>query len=233
MKQATFAFSGRAAFGRADFVVADSNSAALDWIERWPQWALPAMVLHGPQGAGKTHLAQLWRERAAATLLEGGSLDSAAVAGLIVQQRPMVAVDDADLAPEVPLFHLCNACSEAGGNLLLTARQPPGIWRPALADLGSRLRAALAVAIGPPDDALLGAVLAKHFADRQVRVAPDVVGYLVRHMERSLAAAGEIAAALDAAALRGGGPITVALASRMRAAGALRYLPPDSDDEVT
>ena len=238
MAQAAFAFSRRAAFGRADFVVADSNAAALGWIERWPHWPLPAVVLHGPQGSGKTHLVHLWCDRAAATLFEGGSLAdsslaSAAFAGSIVQRRPMLAVEDADRVPEVLLLHLFNACLEAGGNMLLTAPQPPGIWRPALADLGSRLRAAAAVAIGPPDDALLGAVLAKHFADRQVRVAPDVVAYLVRHMERSLAAAGETAAALDAGALRCGGAITVALASGMRTAGALRYLPPDSDDEVT
>lgn len=231
--QVAFAFSRRAAFGRADFVLADSNAAALGWIERWPRWPLPALVLHGPQGAGKTHLAHLWRERAAARLLDGRSLDSAAYAEVIAQQRPMLALDDADLAPEVLLLHLFNACLEAGGNLLLTARQAPGVWRPALADLGSRLRAAPAVAIGPPEDALLEAVLAKHFADRQVRVEPEVVAYLVRYMERSLAAAGEIAAALDAAALRGGGPITIALASGMRTAGALRYLPPDKDAVVT
>jgi chromosomal replication initiation ATPase DnaA len=233
LEQAAFAFSRGTAFGRADFVVADSNAAAFGWIDRWPQWPRPALVLHGPQGAGKTHLAHLWGDRAAATLLDGGSLDITAFAGSIVRTRPMLAVDNADQAPEASLLHLLNACLEAGGNLLLTARQPPGIWRPVLADLDSRLRAVPAFAIGPPDDALLGAVLAKHFADRQVRVAPDLVSYLVRHMERSLAAAGEIAAALDAAALSCGAPVTVALARRMRAAGTVRYLPPDSDDEVT
>lgn len=243
MRQQAFAFSRQTAFGRADFLVADSNAAALGWVERWPAWPLPTLVLHGPQGAGKTHLARLWRDRADAAFVAGGSLDGGSLdassldgadfAGLIAQHTPMLAVDDADLVPEVRLLHLFNASLEAGGNLLLTARHAPGIWRPALADLDSRLRAAPAVAIGPPDDALLGAVLAKHFADRQVRVAPDVVAYLVRHMERSLAAAGAIAAALDAAALHEGGPITLALARRMRAAGAIAYLPPDGDPEVT
>ena len=52
----------------------------------------------------------------------------------------------------------------------------------------------------PPDDALLGALLLKLFADRQLVVAEALIAYLVRHMERSFAAAQAIVvAALDAA----------------------------------
>jgi chromosomal replication initiation ATPase DnaA len=71
--------------------------------------------------------------------------------------------------------------------------------------------------ISPPDDLLLAAVLVKHFADRQVRVAPGVIGFLVRRMERSFAAAGALAERLDRFALGAGRPITVALARRVLA----------------
>ena len=57
----------------------------------------------------------------------------------------------------------------------------------ALPDLASRLRAAPSVAIAPPDDRLLAAVLVKLFADRQVRVAPEVIAFLLRRMERRTA----------------------------------------------
>ena len=87
-----------------------------------------------------------------------------------------------------------------------------GAWTLRLPDLASRLRAAPAVAIGPPDDALLGAVLLKLFADRQLVVSEAVIEYLVRHMERSFAAAQMAVAGLDAASLRQQRPITVALA---------------------
>jgi chromosomal replication initiation ATPase DnaA len=128
---------------------------------------------------------------------------------------------------------LYNACLEEGGSLLLTARQAPGSWRPVLADLGSRLRAAAAIGIDPPDDALLSAVLAKHFADRQVRVASDVIAYLVRRMERSPAAAKEIVAALDRAALSRRGAITIPLTNEVLAARPNQCLPPGSDAGVT
>jgi chromosomal replication initiation ATPase DnaA len=233
MAQLTFDLSRAAALGRSEFFVSESNAAAARWIDRWPAWPSPALVLHGPQGCGKTHLAHLWCARAPATLVPGTLLDEARLRHLLDRGEHRIAVDDADRAGDAALLHLFNACREGGGSLLLTARASPGSWRVALADLGSRLRAALTVGIGLPDDALLGAVLAKHFADRQVLVAPQVIAYLVGHMERSLAAAAGIAAALDAAALRAGGAITVPLARRLLAEAADQPLPPDSDPTVT
>lgn len=224
--------SRREAFGRAEFFVSDGNAAALGWVDRWPDWPAPAMVLHGPPGAGKTHLAHLWSERANAALIAGPALDDNLPAEFFSGAQRRIAVDDADRAPEIALLHLFNACAEAHGSLLLIARQAPGLWRPVLADLGSRLRAAPAVGIGAPDEALLGAVLAKHFADRQVRVAADVISYLVTQIERSLAAAAEIAAALDHAALSRGGAITIPLAHRVLARRVGRPPPADYDPGI-
>jgi chromosomal replication initiation ATPase DnaA len=233
MIQLTFQLGGGAAFGRSDFCVAGGNAAALAWLDRWPDWPAPALVLHGPQGSGKTHLAHLWCARASAVLLSGDALEEAGLRHLLDRADHRIAVDDADRAEEAILLHLVNACREGGGSLLLTARASPGSWPVKLPDLGSRLRAAFAVGIGRPDDALLGAVLTKHFADRQVRVASEVIAYLVGHMERSLAAAAEIAAALDQAALSGGGAITVPLARRLLAERTDQLLPPESEPTVT
>ncbi len=228
MTQLAFDLTGGEAFGRADFFVSDANAAALGWVDRWPQWPSPVLVLHGARGAGKTHLAHLWRQRAAAILVAGESLDHAHVDGIIAGSGTNFVVDDAEHAPETALLHLFNACLEAGGNLLLTSRQAAGSWRPALADLGSRLCAAPSVGIGGPDDALLAAVLAKHFADRQIRVASEVITYLVCHMERSFHAAGEISAALDHAALSGNRAITTRLANQVLAARANQPRPPEA-----
>jgi chromosomal replication initiation ATPase DnaA len=68
------------------------------------------------------------------------------------------------------------------------------------------------VRIGAPDDDLLGAVLVKQLADRQIRVDQDVVAFLTRRMERSFAAARAVVRALDRASLRARRPITMPLA---------------------
>ena len=217
MTQLAFDLARPKLLGRADFFASAANTAALSWIERWPDWPSSVLVLHGDQGAGKTHLAHLWCERAGAALLVGETLHEAQVERMIDGHGAHVAVDDAEHAPEEILLHLFNACVEVGGNLLLTTRRAPGAWRMQLPDLGSRIRAAPAVGLGRPDDALLGAVLVKHFADRQLRIAPDVIAYLVSRMERSLAVAAKMAAALDQEALSRHGEITIRLASQVLA----------------
>lgn len=204
------------ALGREDFLVAASNQGAVQWLERWPNWPQAALALYGPAGAGKTHLAHVFAARVRATgaapaLIEPASLRIDIVPALIGAAHAVI-VDDANRASERALLHLYNLLVERRGHLLIVAQPPPSRWPIALPDLRSRLLAAPAVPLSPPDDALLGAVLIKLFADRQVTVAADVIAYLVPRIERSFAAARATATALDAAALAEKRPITVPLA---------------------
>lgn len=232
MTQLTFDLPRRTALGRTDFLVSDGNATAIGWIDRWPHWPSGALVLHGPPGCGKTHLAHLWCERASALAVAGPELDEDAVARLVGERRHRIAVDDADCASERALLHLHNSCLEARGSILMAARRPAASWRIRLDDLRSRLRAALAVGVQPADDALLGAVLVKHFADCQLRVAPDVIAYLLKHMERSFAAAADITARLDRASLRERCAVTVPLARKLLAESGAHPLRSASDSGV-
>jgi len=177
-------------------------------------------VLHGAAGSGKTHLAHVWCERAGGRLVRGAELEAGETEG------GALAVDDADTAAERPLLHLYNSAIERGASLLLTMRAPPASTPVALADLASRLRALPVAGIAPPDDALLGAVLVKHFADRQIAVAPGVIAYLVARIERSFAAAALVAARLDREALSRQRPVTVPLARTVLDGFADQSLPP-------
>ncbi|MDE2166842.1 MAG: DNA replication protein [Alphaproteobacteria bacterium] len=207
------------ALGREDFLIAASNEIAVGWLERWPDWPQPALAIYGPPGAGKTHLAHVFAARVRATgatpiLIEPAGLEVETVPALVGASRAVV-VDGANLAAEQALLHLYNFVAERRGHLLIVAPESPSHWSILLPDLRSRLLAAPAVALSPPDDALLGAVLVKLFADRQVTVAVDVIAYLVPRIERSFAVARATAAALDAAALAEKRPITVPLARRV------------------
>jgi chromosomal replication initiation ATPase DnaA len=213
--QLTFDLPRRTTFDRSDFLVSDSNIAAVEWIDRWPNWPYAALVVHGPPGCGKTHLSHLWRERSSAVIIAGRELTVAGLPGLLDRSPPRIVVDNADRAEERALLHLYNCCLERRGGLLITMRSVPGSQKVELDDLRSRLRSALVVGIEAPDDALLDAVLFKHFADRQLRVSPDVIAYVARRIERSFTAAEALAARLDSAALSDGKRVTIPLARRI------------------
>jgi len=207
--QLTLGLPHRPALGRDDFLVAGSNADAVAWLDRWPCWPATALALHGPAASGKSHLAQVWRRRSGAVEALGHFDPPAlASAGAVVLDL------DAAWAPlaERPLLHLYNLLVERRGHLLLVGRDPPARWPIQLPDLRSRLSTAPAVALLPPDDELRAAVMIKLFADRQLRVDADVVGYLLRRLDRSFAALGAAVAALDEAALAESRPITVPLA---------------------
>ncbi|MBI3198699.1 MAG: DNA replication protein [Rhodospirillales bacterium] len=186
-------------YARDDFVVAGGNREALAWIDQWPHWPALALALNGPTGCGKTHLAHIWAARAGAIVVDGQDLEGKSVADLsdMVVATPTIVVEGADRAPERALFHLYNLLRERGGHLLLTSVLPPAHWSIALPDLASRLRAAPAVSVAPPDDELLGSIILKQLGDRQLHAGAGVVQYLVSHMERSAEAARRVVAALD------------------------------------
>lgn len=215
-RQLPLGFPQRPAHGGEDFLVAPPNADAVAWLDRWPDWPQPALVIHGPPGCGKTHLSHVFRAMSGAVAVGSADLTSAdptAVAG----SGAAVVVDDAeavlDSDRERPLLHLYNVLKESGRHMLLTAVRPPAQWRIRLPDLASRMNASLAVAIRAPDEALIQAVLVKLFADRQLKVDADVIAYVLPRMERSFAAVGELAAALDAEALAHRRNITVPLAA--------------------
>lgn len=195
----------RPALGREDFLVAPCNADAVAWIDLWPDWPGPALVLCGPPASGKTHLAAVWRSRAGAAVLDPAAIADPGAPHVLLEETPSVADEEA-------LLHLYNRIAGQGGSLLFTAEAPPSRWPTRLADLASRFRAAPVAAIGRPDDALLGALLVKMFADRQLAVTPDVVAFLLPRMERSFAAARALVQRLDAAALSQHRTVTVRLA---------------------
>jgi len=222
-RQLPLGLPARAARGRADFLVSESNRAALAAIDGWRRWPGGRLVLIGPAGSGKTHLAHLFAAEAGARIVAAPAMAGAAPDALLAW--PGLALEGCadlagDAASERALLHVLNLAQAEGRALLLTARAAPGRWPLTLPDLASRLAASAQARIAPPDDALLAQLLVKLFADRQLRVGPGLVGYLVARIERSFDAVERVVAALDAAALERRRPVSRALAREVLDNGA-------------
>lgn len=205
MMQIPFDLGHRTALGRDDFLVAPNNQDAVAWLDLWPEWPAPSLIMYGPVASGKSHLAAVWCEQSRAACIDIKQL-SQATAGDIAAQCKHLILDDGDsiignLEREKGLFHLYNIFKEERRSFLLILEEPPVRRQFALPDLASRLRAAPAVSIREPDDQLLAALLVKLFSDRQVRVGADVVNYIVPRVERSFEAVQKLVNAADRKAL--------------------------------
>jgi len=206
--QLVFDLPHRPALGADDFLVSACNSTAVDLVDAWPDWPHRVHLIEGPSGCGKSHLANVWRHKVGADLLAAATLSSSGIAELPAEGGAVLEDLDRCTFDDQSLFHLLNLSRERGIALLLTARAPPAQWAIQLPDLISRLRAVPVAVIGPPDDALLSAVLLKHFSDRQLNVEPQVIKFLAQRMIRSMEAARGLVAAIDKAALATGKKIT-------------------------
>jgi len=208
LAQLTLDLPHRAALGAEDFLVSDCNLAAVRLIDAWPDWQDHIRLLIGPAASGKTHLARVWQALSGAQSLDLKTI-AMPVLNAVGEGTPLV-IEDADRVAydEKALFHLLNLAREKRLFILLTAQSVPSRWGVSLPDLKSRLNAVPAVEIGSPDEALIRAVMLKHFADRQLDIDPKVLTYLALHVERSLAAAAAAVAAVDRAALSTGRKIS-------------------------
>ncbi len=211
--QLTFDLPHRPSFDEADFFITSRNEHALKLVTAWPEWHAPAAVIFGPPQSGKTYLANIWRNRSKGEFIEPPNLAAHMWAA---PYAPLIVEDVDSLAfCETALFHHLNLAREHGSFILLTADAPPGQWRISLPDLRSRIRSYPAAEIHPPDQEHLAGVLLKHFSDRQIEVAPDVISYLVARIERSMAAAQMVAERLDKLALAEQKKITRAFVAKV------------------
>ena len=123
-RQLALDLPARTSFSREDFLVSPSNEAAYGLIERWPDWPARRALLVGPKGSGKSHLAAIWSEMAAAAIVDAATLREDVVPDLIAVGA--VVLEDAGRGvSETALFHLLNLAGEAGASLI-TAHEPPG-----------------------------------------------------------------------------------------------------------
>lgn len=217
-----------------DFLVGEGNALAHARILAWPHWPDGVTLLVGPASSGKSHLTRIFAERSRAILVRPDTIAAIAAA----PGRQALAIEDVDRLDydEHDLFHLLNQAMRGDRTLLLTARDVVAHWPLKTDDVRSRVRRAPLFRLEVSDDIELSQMFVKLFGDRQIRIDPRVIGYIVPRMERSTEEATALVDLMDRLALARGSAITraiaaEALAQRQAAPGADRQQDWDAEDD--
>lgn len=191
MNQIALPFQWPVADSDEDFLISDANRDAFDHFKSWSTWPVMATLLTGPRKSGRSLLGRIFVRKT------GGRL-----------------FDDAEDHDEEDIFHAWNDAQARRKPLLIVADSPPPRWQVKLPDLRSRLAATPQIAILPPDDALLHALILKLLGDRGIAALPEIAEFLVPRIERSYVGVLKVIDALDRAVLAHHKRLTVPVAKR-------------------
>ncbi len=194
-----------------DFLVGKGNALAHARILAWPHWPDGVTLLIGPAASGKSHLARIFADRSGAVAVSPGTIGAIASG---TGKGPVVVEDVDRLAyDEHALFHLLNQAMRGERTVLLSAREDVAHWPVQTDDVRSRVRRAPVFRLEVSDDIELSQMFVKLFGDRQIKVDPKVIGYVVPRMERSPEEAAALVDLMDRLALARGSAITRTIAS--------------------
>jgi DnaA-homolog protein len=177
------------------------------------------VYLWGPAGAGKSHLLEAccgdtrMHGRPVAYLpLASPRLEPDMLAGLA--DIELLCIDDVDRAAgdaawEEALFHLYNQAEQSACSIVLTASVAPRTpaWR--LADLASRLTAAVVWRLRALDEGERRQALQLHARERGFELSDEVVKFVMKRLRRDMASLSAFLERLDRSSLAAKRRITV------------------------
>jgi DnaA family protein len=181
---------------------------------------LPArhIYLWGAPGSGRSHLLRAVADAARGAGRPAHLLGAKAVDDDLPETAgALLAIDDVDqLSPaaQIALFNAFNRARSNGQSLLLAGPAAP-LGLTLREDLRTRIGQSLIYQVQPLDDAARTEILTTLAARRGLRLADEVVDFLLRHGRRELASLLAVLDALDRASLERKRPITLPLLREM------------------
>ena len=183
MNQFIFDLETKINFSESDFFVNSTNKKAVDLVSLWPDWHNKAAIIYGESKSGKSHLGNIWMQRADATLIDLKNNDinnnKNSKINYLIDNFSLIKQDQENI-----ILDIFNQCLFNNNYILFLCSEIKDI-NFKLKDLESRFNSILSTVIEKPDDQIIEVLIIKYFSDHQVLITNDVIKYLSGRTERS------------------------------------------------
>ena len=171
-------------FNEHDFYLSQSNSNAFNLINSWPNWDKKILNISGEKFSGKSHLANIFKFKSKAFLVNGKNIDNSIFKILKIYES--IIIDDFEECKEEEiLYSIFNLIDQDSKYMLINSLTPINQIKFNLSDLSSRSKNCLYAEIENPDDELIFAILLKNFSDRQIKVEKKIINFIISRIDRS------------------------------------------------
>ena len=176
---------------RENFIISKCNEEAVRFIENSSFWqnkrkinSIPAAIIFGPKGSGKTHLSHIFKERNRCEYLSSLSsfnLDE-------IEEGKKFIIDDfipGEKYPSKLVMHFLNRVTYQEGSVLFLSNLSPSKMDWKLDDLNSRIRSLICSEIKLPDDVLLYSFMVKYSNDKKLFIDDKQLIYILERINRN------------------------------------------------
>lgn len=199
-------------FNSEDFYVSDNNLEASELIKLWPNWFNGGAVIIGPEKSGKSHLANIWKEKSNAKIYDLNVKFSLSE----INTKENFVVDNFNNLSESDeeiFFHIYNRTVSNKKNVLITLDKTK-FKNIKLKDLKSRFNSFSSATIKPPDDNLVNALIVKFFQDQQINIDPSVISFIIKRIERDFGAISRFLKRIDDLSLENKSKISISFLNK-------------------
>ena len=207
LNQLLLEFDYKTNFNEHDFYLSKSNSNAFNLINRWPDWEKKILNISGEKFSGKSHLANIFKLKSKAILLNGNNIDNSIFKNLKIHE--CIIIDDFDKCKEEELLYsIFNLVDQDNKYMMINSLKPISQKKYYLPDLASRSKNCIYAEIENPDDELLFAIILKNFSDRQIKIEKKIINFIISRIDRSYRKIDEFIYKIDELSLKKKKPIT-------------------------
>ena len=214
MDQLIFKFPFKTNYFEEDFYVSSNNFEAYKLVESWPKWSSRYINIYGPSGCGKTHLVNIIKKKINSFYIKASELSDNSLP--LIRSKECLIIDDYKNNIEEKLFYsLLSQCHQSNQYIIVNSLESIKTTAIILNDLKSRFDSFIYIGIDLPTDDLIRVILTKNFSDKQVKIEPRLLEYILKNIQRSYEAIFDLIDKLDSLSLSTGKSININLIKKV------------------